>query len=392
MDATFKSIHDRHRKGVFFSTNTNQKISISSQLTKEGKLACKVCKKEFLVPSNITTYRCYACQGVLSKPSSDYEQSRNDNRANLLKHNADINGIFLSNSSNSTGSSSSLSVRCNKRAVLCGVTYGKRKFRLKGTVNDVIDMKELLVKNFKFPMDCIRLLTEEENNPDLIPTRRNIMESLKWLVKDCKSGDSLVFYFSGHGLQQPEFHKHDEIDGFDETICPVDFMKEGVITDNELNSTIVSPLVKGVTLHAIIDACHSGTTLDLVYVWKQKNGIWNWEDDKPGGENPINKHTSGGLAICLSACEDSQMAADTSVFGGKGMNGVMTYLFTKIIREQPGITYGGLLEKMHGEIRKIHQSKWYNSILKHIVHPKIEQDPLLSSSGKFDVSRRRIAL
>lgn len=95
------------------------------------------------------------------------------------------------------------------------------------------------------------------------------MESMKWLVKDCQSGDSLVFYFSGHDLQQPADHKEDEIDSLDEIICPVDFMKEGMITDNEINSSIVRPLKKGVKLHAIIDACHSGTTLDLMFVYKK---------------------------------------------------------------------------------------------------------------------------
>ncbi|PNX70656.1 metacaspase-1-like protein, partial [Trifolium pratense] len=110
---------------------------------------------------------------------------------------------------------------------------------------------------------------EEQKDPNLIPTRRNIVESLKWLVKDCQSGDSLVFYFSGHGMQQPADDKEDEIDGLDETICPVDFIREGMITDNEINSTIVEPLKNGVKLHAIIDACHSGTTLDLMHVYKK---------------------------------------------------------------------------------------------------------------------------
>ena len=85
-------------------------------------------------------------------------------------------------------------------------------------------------------------------------------------MKDCQPGDSLVFYFSGHGLQQKDLQE-DEIDGFDETICPVDFMREGMIVDNDINSLIVRPLKEGVTLHAIVDACHSGTILDLAYVY-----------------------------------------------------------------------------------------------------------------------------
>ena len=85
-------------------------------------------------------------------------------------------------------------------------------------------------------------------------------------MEGSESGDSLVFYFSGHGLWQPDFN-NDEIDGFDETICPVDFMQEGMILDNEINSTIVWPLKQGVTLHAIVDACHIGTILDLECIY-----------------------------------------------------------------------------------------------------------------------------
>jgi len=44
-----------------------------------------------------------------------------------------------------------------------------------------------------------------------------------------------------------------------------------MITDNEINSFIVQPLKQGVTLHAIIDACHSGTTLDLCIFAKRKS-------------------------------------------------------------------------------------------------------------------------
>ena len=92
---------------------------------------------------------------------------------------------------------------------------------------------------------------------------------MRWLVNDCQSGDSLVFFYSGHGLRQPDFN-NDEVDGFDETICPVDFRKSGLILDNDLNSLIVRPLKHGVTLHAIVDACHSGTILDLEHVYDKE--------------------------------------------------------------------------------------------------------------------------
>ncbi|KAM3377540.1 hypothetical protein P3S68_009953 [Capsicum galapagoense] len=93
------------------------------------------------------------------------------------------------------------------------------------------------------------------------PTRSNILEAFKWLTADLKSGDSLVFYFTGLGLRQPDF-SDDELDGFHETICPLDFSTEGMISDNAINDILVKPLISGVTRHAIVDACHSGTVLD----------------------------------------------------------------------------------------------------------------------------------
>ena len=56
--------------------------------------------------------------------------------------------------------SSSNGKRPSKRALLCAVTYNnKRKYRLRGTVNDVKDMRDLLMKKFGYPAHCIRVLT-----------------------------------------------------------------------------------------------------------------------------------------------------------------------------------------------------------------------------------------
>jgi hypothetical protein len=97
------------------------------------------------------------------------------------------------------------------------------------------------------------------------PTRYNL--AMVWLVQGCTAGDSLVFHYSGHGSQQRDY-TGEELDGMNETLCPVDFETAGMIDDNEINQTIVRPLPPGVRLHAIIDACHSGTVLDLPWLVK----------------------------------------------------------------------------------------------------------------------------
>lgn len=149
---------------------------------------------------------------------------------------------------------------------------------------------------------------EDEADAKFVPTKQNIETWVQWLVEGCQAGDSLVFYYSGHGLRQPDFDD-DESDGFDETICPSDFLKSGLILDNDLNTLLVSPLIPGVKLHAIVDACHSGTILDLPFRYLTKQRKWK-EHRPPSG---VNKNTSGGLAISISACEDNQAAADTTV-------------------------------------------------------------------------------
>lgn len=107
-------------------------------------------------------------------------------------------------------------------------------------------------------------LSEEERDPYRIPTKHNIRMAMYWLVQGCQAGDSLVFHYSGHGSQQRNY-TGDEVDGFDETLCPLDFETQGMIVDDEINATLVRPLPRGAKLHAIIDACHSGTMLDLPY-------------------------------------------------------------------------------------------------------------------------------
>lgn len=120
---------------------------------------------------------------------------------------------------------------------------------------------------------------EDEVHPLRIPTKKNIQMAMRWLIQGCRRGDSLVFHYSGHGARLPNYNG-DELDGFDETICPLNYETEGIIIDDEINATIVRPLPEGVTLHAIIDACHSGTVLDLPFLCRMDRlalsvGIFN---------------------------------------------------------------------------------------------------------------------
>jgi metacaspase-1 len=55
----------------------------------------------------------------------------------------------------------------------------------------------------------------------------------------------------------------------------------GQIVDDELNRELVRPIPEGCILHALLDACHSGTGLDLPYVAMidSKSGKMFWTQE-----------------------------------------------------------------------------------------------------------------
>ncbi|XP_075502580.1 metacaspase-1-like [Primulina tabacum] len=238
-----------------------------------------------------------------------------------------------------------------KKAVIVGISYRYSRHELKGTINDAKCMKYLLIHRFKFPESSILMLTEEEIDPYKIPTKHNIRMAMFWLVHGCQPGDSLVFHYSGHGSQKRNYTGN-EVDGFDETLCPLDFETHGMIVDDEINATIVRPLPSGVKLHAIIDSCHSGTMLDLPYLCRMdRTGRYVWEDHRP--RTSTWKGTSGGEVISFSGCDDDQTSADTSALSKVNSTGAMTFSFIQAV-EQVQVsnpTYGSILNAMRSTIR-----------------------------------------
>ncbi|KAM3323139.1 metacaspase-1 [Capsicum chacoense] len=237
-----------------------------------------------------------------------------------------------------------------KKAVIVGISYRYSRHELKGCLNDSKCMKYLLINKFQFPEASILMLNEEETDPYRTPTKQNIRMALYWLVQGCQPGDSLLFHYSGHGSRQRNYNG-DEVDGYDETLCPLDFETQGMIVDDEINATIVRPLPYGVKLHAIIDACHSGTVLDLPFLCRMsRSGQYVWEDHRP--RSGVWKGTNGGEVFSFSGCDDDQTSADTSALSKITSTGAMTFCFIQAIERGHGATYGSILTAMRNAIQQ----------------------------------------
>jgi metacaspase-1 len=142
-----------------------------------------------------------------------------------------------------------------KRALIVGVNdyapIGSGGPDLNGCVNDARDLANTLVI-CGFPALNVQILTNQN------ATKSNIITRLTRLVNTSKKGDSLVFYYSGHGTRVANIGADFEVDGLDEAICPHDFATSGVLRDDEI-AVILNRLPAGVNLDVIFDCCHSGS-------------------------------------------------------------------------------------------------------------------------------------
>ncbi|KAK3447415.1 hypothetical protein EUGRSUZ_A02943 [Eucalyptus grandis] len=286
----------------------------------------------------------------------------------------------------------------SKRALICGVSYRNTRDELKGCVNDAKCMKFLLTNRFKFPESSILVLTEDERDHQRRPTKQNIRMAMQWLVQGCRPGDSLVFHYSGHGSQQRNY-TGDEVDGFDETLCPSDFRTQGMIVDDEINATIVRPLPHGAKLHAVIDSCHSGTMLDLPFLCRMdRSGQYIWEDHRP--RSGVWKGTSGGEVISFGGCDDNQTSADTSALSQVTSTGAMTYSLIQAIERGHAATYGSMLNAMRSTIRNAGndlEGGLVTSLLTMLLNggnlsTRLRQEPQLTANEPFDVYAKPFSL
>ncbi|EPS63992.1 hypothetical protein M569_10790, partial [Genlisea aurea] len=341
----------------------NQKKKITKMATR--RLTCSRCGRPNQVPAQARTFYCEACYHV--NDNSGYYYYDDDYFNAPQNHSGSFNGYYHQRPDHQQSGSSGMiqvpyhhqpmapPVHGRKRALLCGISYKDLPQSLKGSINDVLSMKRLLVERFGFPTSSIIVLTEEGDYYH-VPTKKNIRAALRWLVQGCRSGDSLVFHYSGHGSQVRD-KDGDEVDGYDETLMPVDYQTEGRILDDEINATVVRPLPSGATLHCIIDTCFSGTFMDLPNICRMnRDGYYKWEDQ----QRRKYKGTSGGFAISFSACDDHQNSGDTTAFTGSDI-GALTYSFIQALRQNSRVTYAHMLTTIRQKIGQARKEMGFDS-------------------------------
>ncbi|KAG6019009.1 hypothetical protein E4U41_003446 [Claviceps citrina] len=290
----------------------------------------------------------------------------------------------------------------NRKALLIGINYFGQKGELRGCINDVQNVSNFLINKYGYKREDMVILTDDQQNPVMRPTKDNMLRAMGWLVKDARPNDSLFFHYSGHG-GQTEDRDGDEDDGYDEVIYPVDHQQAGHIVDDEIHFRLVRPLQPGVRLTAIFDSCHSATAMDLPYVYSTKgvlkepnlakeagqgllsalgsyargdiagmaSSVFGFAKTAFRGDEAYNKtkdtRTSPADVIMWSGSKDDQTSADATI--ANQATGAMSWAFINALQQNPHQSYVQLL----------------NSI-RDILASKYTQKPQLSCSHPLDTN------
>eukprot|EP01062_Namystynia_karyoxenos_P069803 TRINITY_DN65259_c0_g1_i1.p1 TRINITY_DN65259_c0_g1~~TRINITY_DN65259_c0_g1_i1.p1 ORF type:complete len:549 (+),score=150.46 TRINITY_DN65259_c0_g1_i1:88-1734(+) len=292
--------------------------------------------------TGFATFRRGSALGPLRSPTGNQ-----DSRSTTLERQRPQSTEFLKPARSPKGSG-------KRRALLIGINYTGKRNALRGSINDTATWKSFLLSQ-GWPANGIKVLADD-NSGDGMPTRANIMREIAALVDGAASGDSLFFHFSGHGGQQVD-EDGDEDDGFDETLLPSDWEQAGPIVDDELFEKLVKPLPRGCKMTAVLDSCHSGTVLDLPYVFTAtKQDTSRGRMRMAGGKDSNGKCTSGGEVVMFSGCSDEESVMDLKDagkwFGGGGAargapaGGACTNAMIGELRQHPEQSLTQLLEGM----------------------------------------------
>lgn len=251
---------------------------------------------------------------------------------------------------------------------------------LKGCVNDVVIMRDILVHKYNVPASSIRLLLDDR------ATKEGILERLNWLATN--PSKNKMFHYSGHGAQFPNqpYDKDDyEPDGMDEILCPIDMDWDGTfILDDQIDEAL-EKMIDGHHMTMVFDCCHSGTidrdfamsndlelqarrmdtpldlmsrlsgldlSGDIVNAEKTTEGFGSDEDfdkffwfkPKPTTTNKRKANRSNHNVSILTGCKDNQTSADSWV--GNRYQGALTFMMQHFLMQEPNISLKRLRSKV----------------------------------------------
>jgi uncharacterized caspase-like protein len=245
------------------------------------------------------------------------------------------------------------------RALLVGVSdYLVLDADLKGPAADVRLMAETLQARGVDPAQITALTSDLAGlNPAIAtgaPLRGPIIAAMTALTEAARPGDTVVFYFSGHGAQAPDL-SGDEGGGNDEILLPADAAGwkgqigavENALVDDELQDWAQGLLSKGVRLVGLIDACHSDTGFRAVGGQGVARGLseeaLSIPQDVVSVQGGAGTPPLTGEFVFLYSSQSDQRSFEYPLADGSEWHGEFTLRLAQVLREAPQASWAQVL-------------------------------------------------
>ncbi|MEF9978051.1 MAG: caspase family protein [Thermomonas sp.] len=225
---------------------------------------------------------------------------------------------------------------------------------LRGAVGDALRFKQALADVYGVDVDVHARGACESSNAatttltDDCATRARIIEALEQRIATLSAGDTLLFYFAGHGSRYRDDQARDQDTGYNGTILPADARNPdgspGDIFDIELKALKDRATARGLFFVSVFDSCNSATAT--------RDGAAGQSRSAPplaSAAPPATTATAAGgdgYWVHLAAAQDGEEAQET---GGVGVRaGVFTTALVDALR-MPGMrdaTFGDLIQEV----------------------------------------------
>lgn len=198
------------------------------------------------------------------------------------------------------------------KALLVGINYTASRNALGSCINDVLITRRNILS--EYPNAYVELITDDTL---VKPTRDNIFNGLTTLVSTANHGDTLMFHYSGHSSQIPNFYDYEEDSISKETICPIDFMEPRILgfgykVDSQITYDEILNIILNVPAEVnflmLSDCCRSDAIRDLKYDPAHYDSPNDWSalrDVKQQACSLTSTHThhiDGGRKLTLNMC------------------------------------------------------------------------------------------
>lgn len=213
-----------------------------------------------------------------------------------------------------------------KKSLLIGINYVGSSHALQGCHQDVENIHRF-ISSQDYPTDQgsqIIMRDDEHTDPHgkFFPTGKNILAAMAWLVSE--PGTCNFLHYSGHGGQVADTDGT-RVSGYDSTIVPQDYESKGQIPSGVLHKTLASRLPPKSTLFMIFDCCHSGSAVELPYIYRSDaDGNVGMVDNLKAGMRLVGaaNHMIQGGFNTNSVAEGRQLLAGAqSLFKGMSNRG-----------------------------------------------------------------------